>query len=64
VVVIWDLKSRRRFKLKAHVGDIHALAFAPDGRTLVTGGASDGTSKLWDVPRPPQRGPRESTGPE
>ena len=33
---------------KGHVGDVLALGFTPDGKTLVTTG-SDGLAKIWDV---------------
>ena len=31
-----------------HVGDVLALAFTPDGKTLITTGP-DGLAKIWDV---------------
>jgi WD40 repeat protein len=34
--------------LKGHKGSVQALAFAPDGKTLASGGA-DGAVKLWSV---------------
>jgi WD40 repeat protein len=34
--------------LAAHTGDIHGLAFSPDGKTIASGG-NDGLIKLWDV---------------
>jgi WD40 repeat protein/serine/threonine protein kinase len=38
--------------IRAHADRVHALAFSPNGRTLVTG-ANDCLAKLWDVaPRP------------
>lgn len=39
--------------LKGHREWVHALAFSPDGKTLVSGGGQDyrsGEVKLWDVP--------------
>src|SRR5258708_16619963 len=33
---------------RGHAGDVEAVAFTPDGETLVTAG-SDGLAKLWDV---------------
>ncbi len=35
-------------KPKGHVGDIIAVAYTPDGKTLVTAG-TDRLAKLWDV---------------
>src|SRR5262249_12220780 len=35
-------------RLQGHEGTIHALTFAPDGHTLLSGGA-DGTVRIWDV---------------
>jgi WD40 repeat protein len=32
-----------------HGNEVHALAFTPDGRTLVSG-SWDGTARLWPVP--------------
>jgi WD40 repeat protein len=49
-VQLWDLASRRgREPLRGHPGGATALAFASDGRTLLTAGA-DRTLKLWDHP--------------
>jgi len=48
-IEIWDVASNKPIKnFKAPEGVITALAFAPDGETLVTGG-SDTTLQIWDT---------------
>jgi WD40 repeat protein len=41
-------KKRERMVLKGHKGQVQALAFSPDGQTLMTG-SWDQTVRLWDV---------------
>jgi hypothetical protein len=50
---LWDIESGKEIRnLTGHHGSVYAVAFAPDGRTALSG-SSDGTLKLWDlgVPR-------------
>lgn len=48
-MTIWDLANGRPLRrLEGHRSAINAMAFAPDGRSLVTG-AEDGTALIWDV---------------
>jgi WD40 repeat protein len=49
VISIWDLTTNNEpLKTRKHNGDILALAFSPDGKTLVTGGA-DGAAVATEV---------------
>src|SRR5262249_52839779 len=49
-LALWDVASGRRLiALHAHTGTVDALAFSPDGHTLVSGG-DDNTATLWDMP--------------
>lgn len=48
-VATWDLKQRRQTKRwKAHTATVTAVAFAPDGRHLVSTG-DDGAANVWQA---------------
>jgi WD40 repeat protein len=53
-MVLWDAATGKELHQFASPMAVTALAFAPDGRTLASGGA-DGTILIWDVAahRPP-----------
>jgi len=46
---LWDAASGRKLRtLKGHEGEVLAVAFSPDGRTIVSGDRAK-TLKIWDV---------------
>lgn len=54
-IYFWDIDlSRRhqtlRYTLQEHKGSVRSIQFAPDGQTLISGGA-DETLRFWDVNR-------------
>jgi WD40 repeat protein len=60
MVRVWDPTTGRELRRFAgHRGGVSAIAFTPDGRSLVSG-SEDGTGLVWDVsdlPGHPQGGP-------
>jgi WD40 repeat protein len=48
-VVMTDAASQKTlWKAKGHTGMVTAIAFSPDGKTVITGGA-DKAIRIWDV---------------
>jgi len=48
-VAIWDAATGKlELRLTGHTDGVHAVAFSPDGKLLVSGG-SDGVAKVWDT---------------
>jgi WD40 repeat protein/serine/threonine protein kinase len=51
-VQLWDLNDpspAAKATLKGHRPGVRAVCFAPNGRTLASGGGADGTVKVWDA---------------
>ena len=47
-ITLWDVDARSARRFSVHTGDVHDLAFSPDGRTLATCSNHDGVN-LWDL---------------
>ena len=51
-VSIWELSTGKEIgQLKGHLGIVDALTFAPDGKSVATGGR-DTTGLVWELPKP------------
>jgi WD40 repeat protein len=60
-VIVWDVEKKKvTFTLTGHVRSIHAVAFLPDGRTLVSAGG--GSVRFWDLQKNRLRGSLLSLG--
>ena len=46
-VRLWDMATKQEYPSLEHQGTVYTVAFAPDGRTLASGGG-DG-AKIWDL---------------
>ena len=45
---LWDLKGNLLQLFKGHEGNINSVAFAPDGKSVLTG-SWDRTARLWEI---------------
>ena len=52
-IKLWDVATlKERASFTGHTDRVYALAFTPDGKTLISGGGIQtkrGETKLWDV---------------
>ena len=47
---IWNADSGEMIReWQGHIDAIESVAFSPDGKTIVTAGATDRTARIWDV---------------
>ncbi len=48
-ITVWDLATGREVRrIEGHLAMVNVAAFAPDGRSLISG-SSDCTAMVWDV---------------
>jgi WD40 repeat protein len=47
--IIWNVETGSGRTLHGHLNEVHAVAFAPDGKTLATGVKNEGTVSLWST---------------
>jgi WD40 repeat protein len=48
-IMLWDLIAQARVRLRGHTTAVHALAFTPDGRFLLSGADGQDALRLWHV---------------
>jgi RNA polymerase sigma factor (sigma-70 family) len=50
IIELWDVISRKKLHtLEGHTGNVTTFAFAPNGKTLASGGWDDPHVRIWDV---------------
>jgi WD40 repeat protein/serine/threonine protein kinase len=52
--ILWDIATGQGTTLHGHLNEVHAIAIAPDGRTVATGTKKDGIVTLWSTTPKPQ----------
>jgi WD40 repeat protein/serine/threonine protein kinase len=52
--ILWDVATGQGTTLHGHLNEVHAIAIAPDGRTVATGTKKDGIVRLWSTTPKPQ----------
>jgi sugar lactone lactonase YvrE len=49
VLRLWDIASGQERQFPGHQGFVYGVAFSPDGRRALSGGAADRQMMLWDL---------------